>query len=34
MSMKEAALATTAPLDAQPCRYRPGDELLAYLEGL
>jgi site-specific recombinase XerD len=34
MSMKEAALATTAPPDAQPCRYQPGDDLLAYLEGL
>jgi site-specific recombinase XerD len=34
MQMKEAALATTAPPDAKAHRYKPSDELLAFLEGL
>ena len=34
MRMKEAALATTAPPDAKAHRYKPSDELLAFLEGL
>jgi integrase/recombinase XerD len=34
MTMKEAALARTAPPDAIGQRYKPTDELLAFLEGL
>ncbi|HEY5250332.1 MAG TPA: tyrosine-type recombinase/integrase [Acidimicrobiales bacterium] len=34
MSIKEAALARTAPPGAVPGRYRPPDPLLAFLEGL
>lgn len=34
MTMKEAALARTAPPDAIGHRYQPSDELLAFLEGL
>lgn len=34
LSMKEAALARTAPIRAGPQRYRPGDRLLAFLSGL
>ena len=34
LTLKERALARTAPLDARPGRYRPPDTLLAYLEGL
>jgi integrase/recombinase XerD len=34
LSMKERALARTAPLRAGPGRYRPGDSLLAFLSGL
>ena len=34
LSMKERALAKTAPLRASPGRYRPDDTLLAFLNGL
>lgn len=34
LSMKERALARTAPLRAGPARYRPDDNLLAFLSGL
>lgn len=34
LSMKERALARTAPLRAGPGRYRPDDRLLAFLSGL
>lgn len=34
LSMKERALARTAPLRAGPGRYRPDDSLLAFLNGL
>ena len=34
LSMKERALARTAPLRAGPGRYRPNDTLLAFLSGL
>ena len=34
MTMKEAALARTAPPDAIGRRYQPSDELLSFLEGL
>lgn len=34
LSMKERALARTAPLRASPGRYRPDDTLLAFLNGL
>ena len=33
-ALKERAIARTAPLGAKPGRYRPSDELLAFLEGL
>ena len=33
-SLKEQAIARTAPLGAKPGRYRPSDELLAFLEQL
>jgi site-specific recombinase XerD len=33
-ALKERAIAHTAPLGAKPGRYRPPDELLAFLEGL
>jgi len=33
-ALKEQAIARTAPLGAKPGRYRPSDELLAFLEGL
>jgi site-specific recombinase XerD len=33
-TLKERAIARTAPLGAKPGRYRPPDELLAFLEGL
>jgi integrase/recombinase XerD len=33
-ALKERAIARTAPLGAKPGRYRPPDELLAFLEGL
>ncbi len=34
LAMKEQALARTAPLNGQPRRYRPDDQLLAFLTGL
>jgi site-specific recombinase XerD len=34
MGMKEKALAHTTPTKQTPARYRPGDQLLAFLEGL
>lgn len=34
MSLKEKALAHTTPTKQPPARYRPGDRLLAFLEGL
>jgi hypothetical protein len=34
MAIKERALARTAPLNANPARYRAPDALLAFLEGL
>lgn len=34
MRLKEKALMRTAPLGIKPTRYRPDDELLAFLENL
>lgn len=34
MGLKERALAHTSPTKQAPARYRPGDQLLAFLEGL
>ena len=34
LSLKERALARTAPKDLPPGRYRPSDKLLAFLDGL
>lgn len=34
LRLKEQALARTTPLDIQPGRYRPSDDLLAFLEAL
>ncbi len=34
LAMKEQALAKTTPLNGTPGRYRPGDELLAFLNSL
>lgn len=34
MTIKERALASTTPVDSPPGRYRPRDQLLAFLEGL
>jgi integrase/recombinase XerD len=34
LAIKERALARTTPLGATPGRYRPPDELLAFLEAL
>jgi site-specific recombinase XerD len=34
LAMKEHALAKTAPLNGRPSRYRPGDQLLGFLNGL
>jgi len=34
MRLKEEALARMKPLGAQPRRFRPDDQLLAFLEGL
>jgi hypothetical protein len=34
LAMKEKALAKTSPPDGTPGRYKPGDRLLAFLEGL
>lgn len=32
--MKEEILAKTAPVDTKPGRYRPDDDLMAFLKGL
>ncbi len=32
--MKERALARTAPIDGEPGRFQPGDDLIAFLESL
>ena len=34
MSIKERAIARTAPVNTEPGRYRPSDQLLAFLENL
>jgi integrase len=34
LGLKEKALARTAPPKTRPGRYRPGDKLIAFLEGL
>ena len=34
LELKEKALAKTTPIDVPPGRYRPNDELLAFLQGL
>jgi hypothetical protein len=34
MGLKEKALAHTTPTKQKPARFRPGDKLLAFLEGL
>jgi site-specific recombinase XerD len=34
LAMKEQALARTTPLNGRPGRYRPGDQLLGFLNGL
>jgi site-specific recombinase XerD len=34
LALKEEALAKTNPLKGRPGRYRPGDKLLAFLQGL
>jgi site-specific recombinase XerD len=34
LAVKERALARTAPTDTKPGRYQPGDNLLAFLDGL
>lgn len=34
IQIKERAMAKTAPVAVSPSRYRPNDELLAFLEGL
>lgn len=34
LAMKEQALAKTTPLNGRPGRYRPGDQLLGFLNGL
>jgi integrase/recombinase XerD len=34
MRLKEEALARMTPLDAKPGRFRPDDQLLAFLESL
>ncbi len=34
LSIKERALARTKPVSGAPGRYRPPDDLLAFLEGL
>jgi hypothetical protein len=34
MQLKEAALATTSATESKVRRYRPGDRLLAFLNGL
>ena len=34
LQLKEMALSRTAPFDVRPGRYRPDDQLLAFLETL
>jgi hypothetical protein len=34
MQIKERAMAMTNPVTVSPGRYRPSDQLLAFLEGL
>ena len=34
LELKERALAKTAPMNGQPSRYRPDDDLIAFLKGL
>jgi integrase len=34
LALKEQALAKTNPIKGKPGRYRPSDELLAFLQGL
>ena len=34
LAMKEQALAKTIPLNGRPSRYRPGDQLLGFLNSL
>ena len=34
LAMKEQALARTSPLNGTPHRFRPGDQLLRFLNGL
>jgi site-specific recombinase XerD len=34
LAMKEEILAKTTPLGGEPGRYRPGDELLTFLQNL
>jgi hypothetical protein len=34
MTIKEKALALTAPINATPGRYRPTDKVLAFLDSL
>lgn len=34
LSIKERALARTTPVHIKPCRYRPADTLMVFLEGL
>ena len=34
MSIKERALARTTPVNTKPGRYRPSDQLLAFLDNL
>jgi integrase/recombinase XerD len=34
LAMKEEILAKTAPVDTKPGRYRPDDDLLAFLKSL
>ena len=33
-ALKERAIARTAPVNTEPGRYRPSDQLLAFLENL
>ena len=34
LKLKEQAMARTTPLEMPPARYRPDDEVLAFLNGL
>ena len=34
LELKERALEKTTPIDGHPGRYRPDDELMAFLKGL